>query len=121
MKKMVFIYILTFSGFVSANEEVLIENSKQVAQLNTIQSHLDKVSSAVMSCIDLGKEHSVCLCQNKEIIIQFNTNVKKLIEENKELQKYDLVRFKSTDGTWVTQSLHGKGKADLQITSFRGC
>ncbi|PHS72194.1 MAG: hypothetical protein COB22_05710 [Cycloclasticus sp.] len=107
MKKLIFIYMLACSSFVSANEDVLIEDSNQVAQLNAIQSNLDEVSSAVMSCIDSGKEHSVCLCQNEEIIIQFNINVKKLFEDNMVLQKYALVRFKSTDGTGVTQNLRG--------------
>ena len=68
---------------------------------------MDNVSSEIMSCIDSGKEHSVCMCQSKAIIVQFNNSVKALIEKNKDIEKLDLVRFKSTDGTWVTQSLKG--------------
>ena len=107
MKKLLFIYILAFSNFAIANENVLIENPNIVIQLNTVQSNLDKVSSSVMACIESGSKHSACLCQNIEFISHFNRSVETLMDKNKELRKYDLVRFKSTDGTWVTQSLQG--------------
>ncbi|MEW4982094.1 MAG: hypothetical protein AB1Y26_02510 [Cycloclasticus sp.] len=110
MKKLIFIYILAFTSLAFANEEVLIENPNIVAQLNTIQSNLDKVSSSVMACLESGHEHSACLCQNKEIINHFNNNVEALFRENKALETHDLVRFKTTDGTWVTQSLKGLSK-----------
>ena len=110
MKKLIFIYVLGFSSFTFANAEVLIKNPNIVAQLNTVQSNLDNVSSSVMACIESGREHSACLCQSKEAITQFNRSVETLFKKNKALQTHDLVRFKSTNGTWVTQSLQGISK-----------
>ncbi|MEW5008842.1 MAG: hypothetical protein RPT25_10335 [Cycloclasticus sp.] len=107
MNKLMLIYVLTFSGFAFANEEVLIENPNIVGQLNTIQSNLDKVSASVMACLESGDEHAACLCKNKGIISQFNRSVETFLKKNKALATHDLVRFKSTDGHWVTQSLQG--------------
>ncbi len=107
MNKLMLIYVLTFSGFAFANEEVLIENPNIVGQLNAIQSSLDKVSASVMACLESGDEHAACLCKNKGIISQFNRSVETFLKKNKALATHDLVRFKSTDGHWVTQSLQG--------------
>jgi hypothetical protein len=107
MKRLLLICLLATAGVVSASEELLIENTEMVTQLNIIQSSLDKVSTEVMSCMDSGNEHSVCMCQNKAIITQFNDGVKVFIENNKNLESHDLVRFKSPDGTWITLSIKG--------------
>ena len=107
MKKLFLVYLIVVSNLLWADEETLIEDPSLVSQLNLIQINLDKISSTIMSCLDSGKEHSACMCQSKEIIIQFNNSVKSLIQNNKAIENLDLVRFKSTDGTWVTQSLHG--------------
>lgn len=117
MKKLFLIFLITASSFLWASEEVLIEDSSVVSRLNTIQENLDNVSTAVMSCIESGKEHSACMCQNKTLIIQFNTSVKTLFEEFTDLEKLDLIRFKATDGDWVTQSLKGILKqANTELT-----
>ncbi|OUR82983.1 hypothetical protein A9Q82_05915 [Cycloclasticus sp. 46_120_T64] len=110
MNKLMFIYVLAFSSVAFANEEVLIENPNIVGQLNTIQSNLDKVSASVMACLESGDEHAACLCQNKDNISQFNHSVETFLKKNKALATHDLVRFKSTDGSWVTQSLQGISK-----------
>ena len=107
MKKLLLVYLIAVSNLLWAGEETLIEDPSLVSQLNLIQINLDKISSTIMNCMDSGKEHSVCMCQSKDIIIQFNNNVNSLIQNNKAIENLDLVRFKSTDGTWVTQSLHG--------------
>ncbi|MEH6626148.1 MAG: hypothetical protein V7739_06885 [Motiliproteus sp.] len=107
MKKLILFYLIVIANISFANDEMLIEDSKLIAQLDTIQQNLDNVSTSVMSCIDSGKDHSSCLCESKEMIIKFNDSVETLFRENQKLKKHDLVRFKSIDGSWVTQSLQG--------------
>ncbi|WP_421868842.1 hypothetical protein [Motiliproteus sp.] len=107
MRHFITITLLVLSSFAFSNEELLIENPDQVAQLSNVQANLDVVSTAVMACIESGNGHSDCLCQNQKAIIQFNTSVETLFQKHPELKKHDLVRFMSTDGEWVTQSLQG--------------
>ena len=90
-----------------ADEGVDIKDLQQISALNQVQIRLDSVSTAVMSCMDAGKEHPVCLCQNQKLIIRFNTSVNELFINHPELKQLDIVRFKSTDGIWVSQSLKG--------------
>ncbi len=105
MKLILTILVATIANFVWADEGVDITNPTQVLELVKIQERLDSVSTAVMGCMDSGREHNACLCQYKELIIQFNRSVNNLFPNHPSLEKYDLVRFKSPDGTWVTQSL----------------
>lgn len=104
---MILVSILLFSNIVIANEEQLIEDPKMVVELNTIQMSLDNVSTAVMACIESGGEHTSCLCQNKDVITDFNDDVHSFFERNDHMYNTDLVRFKVDDGNWVTQSLQG--------------
>lgn len=107
MKYLLLAYLITTSSYLFASEEVLIEDPALVAQLNKIQMNLDEVSLAITTCLESAKEHSLCMCESKENIIKFNASVKSLIEEHKDFSNLDLLRFKSTDGSWVTQSLEG--------------
>ncbi|RDE18078.1 hypothetical protein DV711_18315 [Motiliproteus coralliicola] len=110
MRHLIFLSLLALSSFAFSNEELLIENPDQVAQLSNVQANLDIVSTAVMACIESGNGHSDCLCQNQKAIIQFNTSVETLFHKYPELINHDLVRFMSSDGEWVTQSLQGISK-----------
>ena len=107
MKRFTFMCILMFAGVSVANESSVIDDPHVAMQLNAVQSKLDEVSSSVMNCIESGAEHTVCLCENQQIIGVFNKSVNTLFEKNDELKSLDLVRFKSADGVWVTQSLQG--------------
>ncbi|MBT5498545.1 MAG: hypothetical protein HOK54_22640 [Alphaproteobacteria bacterium] len=107
MKGLVFSYVLLTTNMSFATGEWLIEDPGSVTQLISIQQSLDNVSSSIMLCIDSGKDHSSCLCEGKEAITQFNTRVNTLLSENQNLAEHDLVRFKSNDGFWVTQSIQG--------------
>lgn len=118
MKKLLIAFLITTSSLLYASEEILIEEPSLVAQLNRIQSNLDEVSAAVMLCMETSKKHMVCICESKEKIIEFNTSVKSLIEKHKVLDGSDLIRFKSTDGSWVTQSIKGLVKqANIELPS----
>ena len=107
MKYLLFAYLFATSTSLIAGEEILIKDPALVAQLSKIQMNLDETSTAVVACLEAGKNHSVCMCESKETIIKFNTSVKSLIEKNKDLGNLDLIRFKSTEGIWVIQSLKG--------------
>lgn len=107
MKCIIFAFLFTVSSSLLAGEEVLIEDPALVAQLSKIQMNLDAASTAITTCLESSKSHSTCMCESKEIIIVFNTSVKSIIEKNKGLGDLDLIRFKSTEGGWVTQSLKG--------------
>jgi len=107
MKLILTILLATVANFVWADEGVNIANPNQVLELVIIEKKLDTVSSAIMACMDSGKEHKSCLCEQKEKIIQFNTSVKKLFVNHPELEKYDLVRFKNQDGIMNNLSLKG--------------
>jgi len=107
VKQLLIIFLVTFTSFVWADEGVDIDDKVQVSELNNIQDKLDSVSTTIMGCMDSGEEHKACMCKHKELIIQFNTNVKILFSNYPGLEKLDIVRFKASDGTWVSQSLQG--------------
>lgn len=107
MKLILTILLVTVANFAWADEGVDITNPNQVLELVTIEEKLDSISTAVMACMDSGKEHKPCLCEYKEKIIQFNTGAKNLFVNHPELEKYDLVRFKNQNGTMINLSLKG--------------
>ena len=102
---MILVSTLLFTNIAIANQDQLIEDPKMVAELKAIQMSLDNVSTSVMACIESGGKHTDCLCQNKDVITQFNDNVHSFFERNDHMRNADLVRFKADDGSWVTQSL----------------
>jgi hypothetical protein len=57
--------------------------------------------------MDSGKVHKACMCDNEALINEFNTTVNKLFELHPELEKLDIVRLKTKDGTSLAQSLSG--------------
>ena len=115
MKRLLIISLAVMINFVWADEGVDITNPVQVAELLQVQEKLDMVSNAIMRCMDSGGEHAACLCQHKELIIQFNSSVKTLFLNHPDLGELDLVRFKSPDGNYVAQSLEGiRKQADVE-------
>ena len=105
MKLILCILLVTASNFAWADEGVEITNPNQVLELVIIEEKLDTVSTAIMVCMDSGKTHKPCLCEHKEKIIQFNASAKNFFVDRPELEKYDLVRFKTQDGTIINSSL----------------
>ena len=107
MKYFLLIFLTTIINIVSADEEIVITEPAQVSALHAVHEKLDAVSDAVMQCIETGEEHATCLCTHKELIIKFNSSVDGLFVNYPEFKNHDLVRFKATDGMWITQSLRG--------------
>jgi hypothetical protein len=116
--KFLVIFFLLISHVAWADDGVDITDPDLVSALLETQKKLDSISSSVMSCINSGNDHKVCMCENETLILDFNTAVIKLFEMHPELGKLDLVRLKTTDGTSVAQSLSG---IKMQASSELSC
>ena len=99
--------LLLISPVAWADDGIDITDPDQVSALLAVQEKIDSLSSSVMKCMDSGKGHKVCMCDNEALINDFNTTVNKLFELHPELGKLDIVRLKTSDGTSLAQSLSG--------------
>lgn len=107
MKPLIMLLLITVTSQVRAFESVDITDPVQISSLHQLQQSIDSISATVMKCMGSGSEHKSCLCKNKDLIIQFNGNVKRLFLEHPGLKKHDLVTFKTPGGEWISQSLKG--------------
>ena len=108
MKHLLVLLLLCFSvSSAWANGSVDRLPPNQIVKLIDIQETLDVVSDAVIACMVEGRKHKECLCENKTEVRAFNQKVNTLFLEHPDLKTYDLVRFASSDGEWITQSLKG--------------
>ncbi len=82
MKQLLIILLAVITPFVWADEGVDITNPVQVSELLDLHEKLDSVSNAIMGCMDSGEEHAACICKHKELIIQFNNSVNRIIFES---------------------------------------
>lgn len=99
--------LLLISHVTWSDDDIDITDADQVSALLAVQEKIDSLSSNVMKCMDSGKEHKACMCDNKALINDFNEKVNTLFELHPELEKLDLIRLKTTDGTPLAQSLSG--------------
>lgn len=97
-------FVLSSSCF--ANVE--IKDQETVDDLIIIQNEIDSISSAIMSCMDSGKQHKECMCDNEAKFVNFAKTVQALFEEHPELEGRDLIHYRNQDGTINNQSLFGK-------------
>ena len=105
--KLLIIFLLLISHVIWADDGVEITDPDQVSALLEVQEKIDSLSSSVMNCMDSGKVHKACMCDNEALINEFNTTANKLFELHPELEKLDIVRLKTKDGTSLAQSLSG--------------
>ena len=82
MKQLLIILLAVITPFVWADEGVDITNPVQVSELLDLHEKLDSVANAIMGCMDSGEEHAACICKHKELIIQFNNSVNRIIFES---------------------------------------
>ena len=80
MLRLALLFALGFVGFVSADEGVDVSDPKQIAALAELQEKIDRIKEAVSGCLDSGKSHEDCLCENEILIRQFNRSVNELVE-----------------------------------------
>lgn len=117
MRQVLMLLLVTVINPIWADEGVDITDQKQISALDLVQTRLDSVSTAMMGCMDTGYSHPACLCKYQNLIIQFNSSVKDLFLNHPDLEQLDLVRFKSSNGIWVSQSLKGMKKQAETTTS----
>ena len=84
-----------------------VQDHEMMLALSEIQEEVDFISSAVMGCVDTGREHKDCMCTNKAMFMHFSESVTTLFAGFPELEKYDLVTFRDQKGVQVTQSMQG--------------
>ena len=107
MKNALALILVLLVDPVSADQGVDITEHDQVAELGAIQQQLDAISNEVMSCLDAGEAHPVCLCRHRAVIARFNASVRNLDASHPELGSLDIVRFRDVSGSWISQSLDG--------------
>ena len=102
------ILFLTLVGSVAWSDDgVDITEPSRVAALTELQEILDSVSVAVTDCVGSGKEHGQCLCENEKSVLIFNKAVADLFETYPDLRSVDIVSFRLSNGSSVSQSLSG--------------
>lgn len=107
MRILLLLVLLFLPGPAVADEPIDINDPKTMFLLVEVQEEIDFISSAVLGCLDAGREHSECMCENKAMISHFTETVNDLFVSCPELKGQDLVTFKAPDGVQVTQSLAG--------------
>ncbi len=107
MKNTLALILVLLVDPISAGQGVDITEPDRVAALGAIQLQLDAISNEVMSCMDSGEAHPVCLCRHREAIVRFNASVKNMDASYPDLSTLDVVRFREVSGSWVSQSLDG--------------
>ena len=107
MKYLLIMLLAVIANLAWADEGVDITDPIQVSELRALQEIIDSVSTAIMECMDSGREHKACMCKHSALVIQFNTSVNNLFLNQPGLEELDIVRFRASDGTWVSQSLEG--------------
>jgi hypothetical protein len=116
MKLTLFILLLFTPAFARAGN-LEIRDPAVVADLAEVQNEIEAISSAVMSCIDSGREHQECMCDNRGKFVHFSRTVATLFADHPQLEGRDLVHFKGKDGTLVNQSLEGiKRQAGMKLS-----
>lgn len=117
MRKQLFVILIFLTCNAYSDEGVDIVNDAQINALLAIQDQIDAISAGVMSCMDKGKTHPECLCENETRFVKFKQLVENLLRDFPELANHDIVRFKAPDGMYINQSLEGiRNQANVEIT-----
>ena len=68
MKIYVVLLLAGMTAFARADEGVDILDPARVSALLAVQDRLDAVAAAITKCMEGGREHSVCVCEHRELI-----------------------------------------------------
>jgi len=105
------------ASFSWASDEVDVTEPQKVAALTGVQEKIDPISAAIGDCMNSGKDHGDCMCENEELILNFNGTVGKLFETYPELNSAEMVSFKMPSGRAVSQSMPGiKNQAQMKLS-----
>jgi hypothetical protein len=117
MRKQLFVLLLFVSCNAYSDEGIDIVDNAQINALLAIQEQIDAISAGVMSCMDSGKTHPACLCENETRFMKFTQLVENLFRDFPELANHDIVTFKAPDGMYINQSLEGiRNQANVEFT-----
>jgi len=75
MRKLAIIFSIILSPVILA-QDLYLSNEAELQVALAMNKALKVVSKSVTACIQSGKEHSVCLCNNRNEITNFNRIVK---------------------------------------------
>ena len=117
MKTLLTILMLLMASpsFAAVNLDITDQN--MVADLVELDEIISSISSGVMGCIESGKEHKPCVCENRDIFAQFSKAANKFFKKYPQLEGQDLVNFKNPEGILVNLSLEtAKRQADMEIS-----
>ena len=116
MRRATIFLLALLAGVAWSDEGIDITEPLKVAALSDLQERIDSISAAVTECTSSGKDHGDCLCENEEPILDFNRAVEELFETYSDLKAADIVRFRTSDGMVVSQSLSGiKNQAQMKL------
>ncbi len=117
MPRLVIFFLATLAQFAWSDDGVDITGPSEVTALTGIQEKIDIISTVVTDCVNSGKDHGDCLCENEALILSFNQAVKQLFVTFPHLKTLDIVRFKTSTGEVVSQSLAGIEKqSEMKLT-----
>ena len=93
-----------------------ISDHNMVADLVELDEIISSIASGVMGCMDSGKEHKQCMCENRMLFGQFTEAANELFRKYPQLEGQDLVNFKNPEGVLVNFSLEtAKRQAEVEL------
>ena len=108
-------FLMASPSFAAVNLDITDQN--MVADLVELDEIISSISSGVMGCIESGKEHKPCMCENRDLFAQFSKAANKFFKKYPQLEGQDLVNFKNPEGILVNLSLEtAKRQADMEIS-----
>ena len=105
MKTVTTIFLLLMATAALGSENLTITDREMVADLVAIDKSISAISAGVMACIDSGKEHKLCMCENRALFNEFAVAMNRLLQTYPQLKREDLVHFKNPEGLLVNLSL----------------
>lgn len=105
MNKLIIIIPLIFATLNTSNansNETNLYDPVEIKAALQIHSSLMAIGRKISSCSDSGKKHSLCLCENRKEISNFNKTVNNALKKHSRWLNYKSVNFKKPNGVGVT-------------------
>ena len=107
--------LFSVSAFAEGNLD--ITDPKMIADLVELDSIISSISSGVTGCMESGKEHKTCMCENRELFARFSDAATTFFNKYPQLDGQDLVNFKNPEGVLVNLSLEtAKRQAAMKLS-----
>ena len=107
--------LFSVSAFAGGNLD--IKDPMMVADLVELDEIIGTISSGVMGCMDTGKEHKPCMCENRELFARFSDAANTFFNKYPQFDGQDLVNFKNPRGVLVNLSLEtAKRQAAMKLS-----